>query len=116
MIWVPEQQISLLRNPDHGNWGGVAVARRGARGTEPVRRESSTVGVLVGWVTGGLLAALAQSPNVSVARAPAAENGKPPAEPGAGQRPGWRPEAWPFARPRGGSSTYVVVPDPVTFR
>jgi hypothetical protein len=51
-----------------------------------MRRESSTVVVPVGRVTDGLLAALARSPNVAVGRAPAAENGKPPANmPAAGQ-------------------------------
>ena len=38
-----------------------------------MRRETSTVVVLVGEVGEGLLAGLGQSPNVSVARAPVAE-------------------------------------------
>jgi hypothetical protein len=77
-----------------------------------MRRESSTVVVLAGRVTDGLLAALAQSPNVSVARAPAAENGKPPADrPAAGQRPGWEAGALALREAARRSSTYVVVPD-----
>ncbi len=51
-----------------------------------MRRESSTVVVLVGEVGEGLLDGLGRSPNVSVARAPAAGAGQP-GEPTA--RPGW---------------------------
>ena len=41
-----------------------------------MRRESSTVAVLVGDVAEGLLAGLSRSVNVAVARAPAAEAGQ----------------------------------------
>jgi hypothetical protein len=54
------------RRPTH-----PAARARGPK-IEAMRRESSTVVVLVGDVSEGLLAGLAQSPNVSVARAPAA--------------------------------------------
>jgi len=74
-----------------------------------MRRESSTVVVLVGEADDGLLAGLAQSPNVSVARAPAAEKS------GAGQpegaRPGWETGALAMREAARRRSTYVIVPD-----
>jgi hypothetical protein len=77
-----------------------------------MRRESSTVVVLVGQVGEGLLAGLAQSPNVSVARAPAAGNGAAPTQrPTAGQRPGWEAGALALREAARRSSTYVIVPD-----
>jgi hypothetical protein len=77
-----------------------------------MRRESSTVVVLVGQVGEGLLAGLAQSPNVSVARAPAAGNGTAPTErPAPGQRPGWEAGALALREASRRSSTYVIVPD-----
>jgi len=80
-----------------------------------MRRESSTVVVLVGQVGEGLLTGLAQSPNVSVARAPAvaAGNGKAPqgSPPAAGQRPGWEAGALALREAARRSSTYVIVPD-----
>jgi hypothetical protein len=77
-----------------------------------MRRESSTVVVLAGQVAESLLAGLAQSPNVSVARAPAAGNGTAPAErPAAGQRPGWEAGALALREAARRSSTYVIVPD-----
>jgi len=75
----------------------------------PMRRESSTVVVLVGESDEGILAGLARSPNVSVARAPAAE------APGAGQpaaaRPGWEAGALALRDAARHRSTYVIVPD-----
>jgi hypothetical protein len=84
-----------------------------------MRRESSTVVVLVGDVSEGLLAGLAHSPNVSVARAPAASNGKPPAaKPPAArpprekrQGPAWETGATALREAARRNSTYVVVPD-----
>ena len=52
-----------------------------------MRRESSTVVVLVGDVAEGLLAGLSRSVNVAVARAPAAEAGQ--AGETAAARSGW---------------------------
>jgi hypothetical protein len=77
-----------------------------------VRRESSTVVVLAGDVGDGLLAALAHSPNVSVARA-AAGNGQPPAGGAAAaeRRPGWEAGALALREAARRTSTYVVVPD-----
>jgi len=75
----------------------------------PMRRDSSTVVVLVGDADEGILAGLARSPNISVARAPAAE------VPGAGQparaRPGWEAGALALGEAAGRRSTYVIVPD-----
>jgi len=70
-----------------------------------MRRESSTVVVLVGEVGEGLLAGLARSANVSVARAAAA------GPPGQEQRPGWEPGAAAMREAARRASTYVVVPD-----
>ena len=75
----------------------------------PMRRESSTVVVLVGEADDGLLAGLARSPNVSVARAPAAEKsgtGQPDAA-----RPGWETGALAMREAARRRSTYVIVPD-----
>ena len=75
-----------------------------------MRRESSTVVVLVGDVTPGLLADLAKSPNVSIARAPAEQ----PARPGAAESevsPGWERGALAMAEAARRRSTYVIVPD-----
>src|SRR5262249_60667499 len=58
-----------------------------------MRRESSTVVVLAGAVGEELLAGLGRSPNVSVARAPGGEAGRPGAAGPAGARPGWEPGA-----------------------
>jgi hypothetical protein len=77
-----------------------------------MRRESSTVVVLVGEADDGLLAALGHSPNVSVARAPADEKagqGQPD-----GARPGWQTGALAMREAARSSSTYVIVPhDPL---
>jgi hypothetical protein len=75
-----------------------------------MRRESSTVVVLVGEVGEGLLAGLGRSPNVSVARAPAAGAGQPAAEEPTA-RPGWEAGALAMAEAARRRSTYVVVPD-----
>lgn len=74
-----------------------------------MRRESSTVVVLVGAADDGLLAALARSPNVSVARAPAAEKSSTAqADPA---RPGWESGALALREAARRRSTYVIVPD-----
>jgi hypothetical protein len=76
-----------------------------------MRRESSTVVVLVGEVGDGLLAGLGRSPNVSVARAPAAGAGQPAAEEPTAARPGWEAGALAMREAARRRSTYVVVPD-----
>ena len=73
-----------------------------------MRRESSTVVVLVGEVGEGLLDGLGRSPNVSVARAPAAGAGQP-GEPTA--QPGWEAGALALREAARRRSTYVIVPD-----
>jgi hypothetical protein len=76
-----------------------------------MRRESSTVVVLVGEVSEGLLASLSRSPNVSLARAPAAGAGRTGAEEPAAARPGWETGALALQEAGRRSSTYVIVPD-----
>ena len=81
-----------------------------------MRRESSTVVVLVGEVDDGLLAGLARSPNVGVARAPAAGTGEQAASEPAGSepapaRPGWEPGALAMREAARRRSMYVIVPD-----
>src|SRR5258705_13045408 len=74
-----------------------------------MRRESSTVVVLIGETGEGLLAGLARSSNVSVARAPAQDNGHSrQSEPA---RPGWKPGALAVREAARRGSTYVVVAD-----
>jgi len=73
-----------------------------------MRRESSTVVVLVGQVGEGLLDGLGRSPNVSVARAAAAGGGQP-GEPAA--RAGWEAGALAMREAARRRSTYVIVPD-----
>jgi hypothetical protein len=74
-----------------------------------MRRESSTVVVLIGETGEGLLAGLARSSNVSVARAPARDNGdSSQPEPA---RAGWRPGALAMREAARRRSTYVVVAD-----
>jgi len=75
-----------------------------------MRRESSTVVVLVGEVGDGLLAGLGRSPNVSVARAPAAGAGQPAAEEPTAARPGWEAGALAMREAARRRSTYVIVP------
>jgi hypothetical protein len=74
-----------------------------------MRRESSTVVVLVGEVGEGLLDGLGRSPNVSVARAPAAAAGQPDER--AAARPGWEAGALAMREAARQRSTYVIVPD-----
>jgi hypothetical protein len=74
-----------------------------------MRRESSTMVVLVGEVGEGLLAALGRSGNVSVARAPAA--GQPAEAQPAQPRPGWQAGALAMREAAGRQSAYVIVPD-----
>jgi hypothetical protein len=76
-----------------------------------MRRESSTVVVLVGAVSEGLLAELGRSPNVSIARAPATGAGQAGAEEPAGARPGWEAGALALREAARRVSAYVVVPD-----
>ena len=76
-----------------------------------MRRESSTVVVLVGEVAEGLLSELGRSVNVSVARAPAAGDGQPGAEESAPPRPGWEAGALALREAARRQSAYVIVPD-----
>jgi hypothetical protein len=73
-----------------------------------MRRESSTVVVLVGEVSDGLLAGLGRVPNVSVARARATDADHPAAE---APRPGWEAGAAALREAARRQSTYVIVPD-----
>lgn len=65
-----------------------------------MRRESSTVVVLVGEVGDGLLAGLARYANVSVTRAPAADAEQ--ASQATAVRPGWEPGRWLCGKRSGG--------------
>ena len=76
-----------------------------------MRRESSTVVVLVGAVDEALLASLGRSSNVSIARAPGAGAGQPAAEEPASARPGWEAGALALREAARRVSAYVVVPD-----
>jgi len=76
-----------------------------------MRRESSTVVVLVGEVTEGLLAELGRSANVSVARAPAPGAGQPEAEQPAAARQGWEAGAQALREAARRQSAYVLVPE-----
>jgi hypothetical protein len=74
-----------------------------------MRRESSTVVVLVGEVDDRLVAGLGRSPNISVARAPAPDQ-PAAAEPPAG-RPSWETGALAMREAARRRSAYVIVPD-----
>ena len=76
-----------------------------------MRRESSTVVAVVGEVGDELLAGLGRSPNVSVARAPAAGAGQPAAGEAAAARPGWEAGGLAMREAARRSSTYVIVAD-----
>jgi len=76
-----------------------------------MRRESSTVVVLVGEIGGGLLAELATSPGISVVHAPAAGTGTPAADGPATARPGWEAGALALREAARRRSMYVIVPD-----
>ena len=76
-----------------------------------MRRESSTVVVLVGGVDEALLASLGRSSNVSIARAPGAGAGQPGAVEPASARPGWEAGALALREAARRVSAYVVVPD-----
>jgi hypothetical protein len=76
-----------------------------------MRRESSTVVVLVGEIGDGLLAALAKSPGISVVRAPEAGNGKPADSGPDAARPGWEAGALALREAARRRSMYVLVPD-----
>jgi hypothetical protein len=92
-----------------------------------MRRDSSTVIALVGGVSGGLLAGLAESPNVAVVRPPPDQASHPryPSPSAAGQlagsgiapeppRPGWEHGALAMQEAARRRATYVVVPaDPL---
>ncbi len=75
-----------------------------------MRRESSTVVVLVGEPDSELLAGLDRSSNVSLVRAAAAAPGQPPAREQA-SRPGWEQGAVAMREAARRRSTYVVVLD-----
>ena len=76
-----------------------------------MRRESSTVIVLVGDVADGLLAGLSQSANVSVAQAGAAGAGQSADRQPTVVRPAWEAGALALREAARRQSTYVVVPD-----
>ena len=85
-----------------------------------MRRESSTVVVLVGEVTEGLLAGLSRSVNVAVARAPtdgAPASGRAVVSPETADReptaarPSWETGALALREAARRESTYVIVPD-----
>jgi hypothetical protein len=76
-----------------------------------MRRESSTVVAVVGEVGDELLAGLGRSPNVSVARAPAAGAGQRAAGEAAAARPGWEAGAQAMREAARRPSTYVIVAD-----
>jgi hypothetical protein len=76
-----------------------------------MRRESSTVVVLVGDVGDGLIAGLGRSPNVSIARAPSAMVGQRAAKEPMAARPGWEAGALAMREAARRGSTYVIVPD-----
>ena len=76
-----------------------------------MRRESSTVVVLVGDVADGLLAGLSRSVNVAVARAPAAGAGQADDREPAAARPGWETGALALREAARRQATYVIVPD-----
>jgi hypothetical protein len=76
-----------------------------------MRRESSTVVVLVGDVTDGLLAGLSRSANVSVARSGAAGAGQSADGQPEAVRPGWEAGALALREAARRQSTYVVVRD-----
>jgi hypothetical protein len=76
-----------------------------------VRRESSTVVVLVGDIADGLLTGLAHSPGVSVARAGAAGDGGPARDEAEAARPGWEAGALALRAAARHHSMYVVVAD-----
>jgi hypothetical protein len=76
-----------------------------------MRHESSTVVVLVGDVSDGLLAELGRAPNVSVARALAAEADHSAADEAAAVRPAWEAGAAAQREAARRQSTYVIVPD-----
>jgi hypothetical protein len=76
-----------------------------------MRRETSTVVALVGEISNGLLAGLARSPGVSVARAAEAGTGPPAAAEPAAARPGWEAGARDLREAARHRSMYVIVPD-----
>src|SRR5260370_33084511 len=76
-----------------------------------MRRESSTVVAVVGEVGDELLAGLGRSPNVSVARAPAAGAGLAAAGEDAAARPGWEAGAQAMRGAARRPSTDVIVAD-----
>jgi hypothetical protein len=79
-----------------------------------MRRESSTIVVLIGDADDALLAGLNRSPNVSVARAPAIDGLDADGAGPASARPGWEPGALAMREAARRRSTYVVVPhDPL---
>ncbi len=76
-----------------------------------MRRESSTVVVLVGEVDDRFLAGFAQSPNVSVARAPVPGSGAAASEEFAAARPAWEAGAAAMREAARRRSTFVIIRD-----
>jgi hypothetical protein len=76
-----------------------------------MRRESSTVVALAGEVGEGLLAELGRSPNVSVARPPAARAGQAGAKEPTAARQGWEAGALAMRAASRRQSPYVIVPE-----
>jgi hypothetical protein len=74
-----------------------------------MRRDSSTVVVLVGEADGELLAGLARSNNISLVRTPAAEAGQPDRGEPAVAGPGWQPGALALHEAARRHSPYVIV-------
>jgi hypothetical protein len=74
-----------------------------------MRRETSTVVVLIGEADEGILAELGRSSNISVARGPKAE--PPRAGQQANEHPGWEPGALAMREAARRRSTFVIVPD-----
>lgn len=80
-----------------------------------MRRESSTIVVLIGDADDGLLAGLARSPNISIAHAPTSDIARAAADTDARKlttaHPGWEPGALAMREAARRRSTYVIVPD-----
>lgn len=74
-----------------------------------MRRESSTVVVLVGEADGELMAGLARSGNISLVRAPAAADPQTGNQEPATARPGWEPGALALREAARRHAPYVVV-------
>jgi hypothetical protein len=76
-----------------------------------MRRESSTVVVLVGDAGPGLLAEVSRSSTITVARAAEPQAVQPETAGGPASRPGWESGALALREAKARRSTYVIVPD-----